>query len=397
MPAQTDEILWSPRYIRMNLSCFFQYITHYLLIAALPVFTIQTLQQSENVVGWVLTFFQVGAILFRPLAGLLMDRYDKKRVLMISLAFFSGVCFLYLGVQTLSYLLGLRLLLGAAFAAGTTATATLVAILSPASRKGEGVGYFAAFTSIAMVLGPFFGLTLISAFSPDWLFVVVAACGLMAFLCGNIDWKAEGRMKSETRASLGWRNLIEPAALPIACCGALLSVIYGSLLGFLPIYAENNNMLDKASWFFAIYALSIIVLRPFIGRLFDRIGPQKIVFFAASVYFAGFILLSQARGPMPFLMSAALIGAGFGGLNPSFQALAVLAAPPHRSGLATSTYLLSMDVGVGVGSAVMGLIAYCSGYRVMYLCCALLVLMLAGLFYRINDRNERTKGESHNE
>lgn len=374
------EKLWTVRYVRVNLSCFFQYISHYLLLASLPIFTIQVLNQSESKVGLVLAFFQIGAFLFRPLAGMLVDRYDKKRVLTMALIFFCVVCFFHLGVHSLTYLLIVRFLLGAGFATGTTATANMVALLSPLSRKGEGVGYFAVFTSIAMVLGPFIGLTLISVFTFDVLFEVVAACGLMALLCGSINYRQGEIAEKPVARALDWRGFIEPSTLPIACCGALLSVIYGSLLGFLPVYARENGMLSIASAFFAVYALAIIVTRPLIGKWFDRFGARKIVNASVVFYIAGFALLSQMHDAATFLVSAVLIGIGFGGLNPSFQALAIMAAPSQRSGLATSTYLLSMDAGVGMGSLAMGFLASCTDFRMMYMACAFLAIALFGLF-----------------
>jgi MFS family permease len=81
----------------------------------------------------------------------------------------------------------LRFFHGAGFSIGTTATATMVAVFSPASRIGEGVGYLAVFTSIAMVIGPFIGLKLSTDYSFTSLFAVCALFGLLAFLCGNIQ------------------------------------------------------------------------------------------------------------------------------------------------------------------------------------------------------------------
>lgn len=380
--------LWTIPYVRMCLSSFFQYLTHYVLLAVLPVFVIQAFHQSEHQAGMTLTFFQIGAVLFRPFAGRWIDEFKKKKVLFASLALFCGISFTYLGVQTLFFLLLLRFLHGAAFSTGTTATATMVAMFSPAFRKGEGVGYLAVFTSIAMVIGPFIGLVLISAYSFTVLFAVCAVFGLAAFLCGNIQPEQLQKFDSSGQKSIpfSWRSFVEPHALPIAVNGGVLAFIYSSLLGFLPLYAKKIGMMDMASYFFAVYALTIIVSRPVIGRLFDRLGANVVVYSAAFIYFAGMIGLSQAGSPAAFLLAAAVIGLGFGGLNPSFQTLAVLSAPGYKSGLATSTYFLSMDVGVGVGSFILGAVADAAGYRLMYSGCAVLVLFMAVLYYALCHR-----------
>ena len=104
------------------------------------------------------------------------------------------------------------------------------------------------------------------------------------------------------------------------------------------------------------------------------------------------IVLSRVNTPLEFLLSGAVIGLGFGGLNPSFQTLAVLAAPTNRSGLATSTYFLSMDIGVGIGSFALGIVAAATDYRIMYLVCSGLVILLTVLFYSTISRKQKMKG-----
>lgn len=386
-----EQSIWNSGYIRMCLSSFFQYLTHYTLLASLPIFVVQTLNLSENQAGLTLTFFQIGAVLFRPFAGKWMDDFEKRKVLFISLTLFSIISFMYLGVQTIFFLLVLRFFHGAGFSTGTTATATMVTVFSPPSRIGESVGYLGVFTSIAMVVGPFIGIKLGTGYSFTVLFAVCAAFGFMAFLCGNMKVIPKLQVTSEirTKESFSWKNFFEPHALPIALCGGLLAFVYSSLLGFLPLYAKKLEMMDMASYFFAVYALVIVLSRPLISKLFDRMGASALVYLSIVVYIIGMIGLSQVHSPIEFLLAGGIIGFGFGGLNPSFQALAVLAAPTHKSGLATSTYFLSMDIGVGMGSFILGIIANITSYRSMYLICSVVVVGIAILFYIINHQKKK--------
>jgi len=358
---------------------------------ALPVFVIQVLNQSEKQAGLVVTFFQLGAIMFRPFTGKLIDEFEKRYVLFASLAFYCVVSFSYLGIETFFFLLVLRFFHGASFATGSTATATMVALFSPVYRKGEGIGYLSVFTSIAMVIGPFIGLSLIARYSFTVMFSVAAFFGLLTFLCGNMySLPLEKPKRSErNKEGLGWSKLVEPNALPIALCGGVLSFVYSGLLAFLPLYAKKIGMMDMASYFFAVYALAIIFSRPFIGRLFDRMGASAVVYASSLVYFVGMVYLSRVDTPLDFLLAGAIIGLGFGGLNPSFQTLAVMAAPVQKSGLATSTYFLSMDIGVGIGSLVLGIVAESTNYRTMYLLCAGIVLLIAVLFYAAMSRKRK--------
>ena len=191
---------------------------------------------------------------------------------------------------------------------------------------------------------------------------------------------------TRTTAAFCWTDLFEQNALPIAFCGGLLAFVYSSLLGFLPLYAQSIGMMGMASYFFAVYALVIIITRPFIGKVFDRMGAKCVVYASIFFYLVGMVGLSRVKNSTELLLAGALIGLGFGGLNPSFQTLAVLAAPTHKKGLATSTYFLSLDIGIGVGSFVLGMVVNFTNYRTMYLVCAVIAALIALSFYGINSK-----------
>ena len=55
-------------------------------------------------------------------------------------------------------------------------------------------------------------------------------------------------------------------------------------------------------------------------------------------------ILSQAQTSFWFLGAGMLIGLGYGTLIPSFQTIAISAAPNHRRGSATATYFHSLIV-----------------------------------------------------
>ena len=65
---------------------------------------------------------------------------------------------LYFPVNSLSLLLLIRFIHGFSFGIATTATGTIAADIIPAVRRGEGMGYFATSTNLAMAIGPFLGL-----------------------------------------------------------------------------------------------------------------------------------------------------------------------------------------------------------------------------------------------
>jgi MFS family permease len=380
--------IWTRDFFGVSFSNFLQYMTHYALIAALPFFVTDVLSGDERQAGLVMTFFQIGAILCRPLAGKWMDEFPKAKVLFVALSLFLLVSVMYMGATSLLFLLVIRLLHGMIFATGTTATTTIAALIIPESRKGEGIGYFAMFISVAMVIGPFLSLTIIAQEKVSVLFGVCAGLAVLSLLCGKMTRipQTASKAKLDTTYSFHWRSLLEPKALPMALAGCLLFFVYAGILVFIPLYAKELGLGDYASAFFAVYAISIVGSRPMVGKLFDRWGVSALIYPAIAIFGMGMVGLSQVHGPVGLLMAGAVVGAGFGALSPSFQTLAIQMSPRHRAGVATSTYFLFLDIGVGLGSLLLSIIASYTNYRIMYLAASLVVVAIPLVYYTLYQR-----------
>jgi MFS family permease len=377
------QLLWTQEFLGMSLSSFFQYMTHYALIAALPVFVIDTLKGNDWQAGLAMTFFQIGAVFCRPLAGKWLDEFNKQKMLAISLGFFLLISIMYLGVGSLYSLLVIRLLHGAVFAIGSTTVATLAVLVLPSHRKGEGIGYFAMFSSLAMVIGPFFSLLIIAHYKFNVLFAGCVVLAILSFWCGNRNSLPDivSKAAKKTAHSLQWNSFIEPKALPMALIGGLLFFAYAGVLVFIPIYAKQLNLIEYTSVFFALFALVIVATRPIVGKLFDRSGANSVVYPGLIMFVLGLIGLSQVQGLLGFLTAGVIIGMGFGALSPTFQTLAIQISPRHRAGVATATYFLALDISVGLGSFLLSVVASHAGYRAMYLFASAVGGLTAVVYY----------------
>ena len=317
----TKSSLWTPEFLGMSFSNFFQYMTHYALVTTLPVFVMENLQGNEWQAGLAMTFFQIGAVSCRPFAGKWNDTYNKKKMLFISSVIFLLISVLYLAANSLSFLLAIRLLHGAVFAVGTTTVATLAALILPMERKGEGIGYFAVFSNLAMVVGPFFGLFSISQneFSP--LFLGCITLAILSFWCSNRKPLPESIIEpvSKTAASFNITNFIEPKALPMALIGGFVFFAYAGVLVFIPLYTKLLGLSAYTSIFFAVFACSIVLTRPIVGKIFDRAGANYVIYPGFILFILGLICLSYIQALTGLLISAAIIGIGFGALSPAFK------------------------------------------------------------------------------
>ncbi|WP_276203350.1 MFS transporter [Cohnella thermotolerans] len=143
-----------------------------------------------------------------------------------------------------------------------------------------------------------------------------------------------------------------------------------------------------------LFAVMIVLPRPLIGKLFDRYGEHVLAYPGIGLFIAGMLLLSAAHSDYVLLLSGAIIGLGHGALIPCFQTVALRSAPGGRSGLATGTFFLLFDLGYGIGSYALGIVAEHVDYAAMYRLAALIVLLSAAVYYvlhhRVKARAERT-------
>lgn len=377
------EKLWTKEFLGLGMANFFYFISHWILVASLPIFIMDDLGKSQVEAGMALTFFQFGTTCCRPFAGRIVDSLHKQHVLFGAsfILFLIMVGFHFAG--TLEMVWGLRFIHGMIFALGTTSAAALVSLILPLSRKGEGIGYFAVTANLAMVIGPLVGLLILNHFGKEILLLFLALLALFAVISGNSKKLPDSVVKPKGSMKKGFHisDFIERKALPSVILGGLVFFAYGGVLTFVPMYARSLGQGELSSLFFMTFAVVIVLTRPFVGYLYDHHGPDAVIIPGLILFSLGILLFSMWNGALLLILSSALLGIGFGALSPSLQTLAVQCAPDSRAGVATSTYFWSQDISIGLAGAILGLAVNFLGYSLMYLCICLPAGVIAILYY----------------
>ncbi|MDT2047276.1 MFS transporter [Priestia flexa] len=380
--------LWTKDFVAVSMTSFFIFVVFYMMTVTLPLYATDILQADKGSLGLIVTVFLISAIIFRPLSGKWMITFGQKRILVIGAVLFLIGSVLYSQVNSLSSLLLLRVLHGVGFGMATTATGGIVANVIPDDRRGEGMGYFATFMNLAMVIGPFMGLTLVEAAGHSAVFTVAIVASVLGLLCSLVLKVPTLKMvKSSTEVKVSLlASLFEFKALPIALAGFVLSFAYASIISFVSVFAKEMNFTSVASYFFVVYAVCLLLSRPFTGKWFDRYGENFVVYPAILLFTIGVFLISQASSGTTFLLAGGLIGIGFGTLTSSLQSIAIKVSPPHRRGVATATFFVLFDSGLGVGSSVLAIVSGSIGYQGMYIVCAVIGIVALVAYYALHGR-----------
>ncbi|WP_102026246.1 MFS transporter [Salirhabdus sp. Marseille-P4669] len=382
--------LWTKDFIIISSVNFFLYLIFYLLLVTMAVYAVEQYNASESQAGLVTGIFIIGTLIGRLFIGQIIDTIGNRRMLFIGLGFFTITSFLYFANIGIIFLLLNRFIHGIALGVASTATGTIVAKIIPASRKGEGIGYFSMSTTLATAVGPFFGLYMSQHTTFDVIFSFCLALGIISFiiaLFAKIPEATSTKISEQTKG-IKLSNFIEPKALPIAIVTLVLAFSYSSVLSFINFYAIEIDLVEVASFFFIVYAVAILISRPFTGRLMDVKGANYVMYPTFALFGGGLLLLSVANSSFLLLLSGVLIGLGFGNMQSATQAIAVKLTPTHRMGLATSTFFIFLDAGLGFGPYLLGVIIPITGYSNLYVLLGILVCFSTILYYFMHGRKE---------
>ena len=266
----------------------------------------------------------------------------------------------------------------------------------PDSRRGEGTGDFSLSSTFSTALGPFLGAYL-SQQAAGYTTVFLVCCGFaaLAMLITLFARIPEISLSVEQRRKImnGFRlkDFFENNALPISLVMILMGASFSSIISFLNMYAAQIQMMEAASYFFLVYAIFLFISRLFSGRILDVKG-DNIVFYPSLISFAiSLLMLSLAAHNFTFLLAGALAALGFGTMMSAGQAIAIKLTPMHRYGLATSTFFVCLDSGVGLGPFFLGYLVPIVEYRGMYLTLAFVVGLSIILYYFLHGRKAAVK------
>ncbi|MES1041149.1 MULTISPECIES: MFS transporter [Peribacillus] len=389
---QSRARLWTKDFVIVSSINFFITLIFYLLMVTLAIYAVNELDASTSEAGLISGIFIIGTLIGRLFIGRFIDSIGRKKTLFIGLIFFTMTTLLYFVDLGIGFLLVNRLIHGMAMGMASTATGTIVAQIIPATRKGEGIGYYSMSATLATAIGPFIGLYMAQHTSFQVIFSFCLALGVISLITAFFLYVPALKVTAKVTESKGFKlsNFIEPKALPISIITLLLAFCYSSVLSFISFYAIEIDLVNTASFFFVVYAVAVLLSRPFSGPLMDRKGSNFIMYPAFIVFGIGLLLLSMTTNSFSLLAAGFLIGLGFGNMQSSSQAIAVKLTPPHRMGMATSTFFIMLDAGLGFGPYILGFIIPVTGYSTLYVILGVLVIATSVLYYFLHGKKERT-------
>jgi len=365
---QVDK-LWTQSFISACTSNFLLFFAFYLLLPILPLYMMEEFHTSKSYVGIILSCYTLAALLIRPFAGFILDIFKRKPIYIIAYFLFILTFIGYPLATLVSMFLFLRIVHGFTFGMVTTAGNSLIVDIMPASRRGEGLGYFGVSNNLAMAIGPMISLFMHDYYSYDAIFYTAIGSGLLGFLV-VFTIKSDKSFVRSLKQPIAFDRFFLLKGFYSGLCLLMLGIPYGMLTTYVAIYGKELGIHSGMGVFFSLMAVGLIGSRLFAGKLVDRGKMLYVIGYGTLICLLGFFMLAglkkvEAYHPQLmmglFYFVAVVLGVGYGMIFPAYNTLFVNLAQNNRRATASSTYLTSWDVGVGVGLVMGGTLADTGG------------------------------------
>lgn len=342
--------IWNKNFILLFITNLLVLAAFYASIPIIPIYC-QEIGITGSKVGIVLTAMSVATILFRPVAGYLLDNFNRYIVYIIFLALFCLSFPSFLIFPIFGALIVIRLYMGAVYSVCGSATMTLASDVLPPGKITEGISRFAFTISIGMAVGPYVGIQVQNHMSSKASFLTVFAIAVVALICVSCCKISYPKIK---RKKFALRDSIYKPALPFMFNMMFLMIPYGAVIAYSSILAQEKGLMSVIPYFYICLVLGMLLSKLSTQRWIDA-GNYHILVFASLIVLivtmASYLFLTTGTH---LLLAGFFFGLGYGILQPLFQSFVTGTTPAPKRGVANATYLLSYDIGIGIGSLLMG-------------------------------------------
>lgn len=342
--------IWNRRFVLLFATNLLVLAAFYASIPIIPVYC-QEIGITGSGVGIVLTAMSVATVLFRPIAGYLLDNFNRYLVYLVFLAMFCLSFPLFLAFPFFGALILIRLFMGAVYSVCGSATMTLAGDVLPVNKITEGISRFAFTISIGMALGPFVGIQVQNNMSSTASFLTVFAISVAALICVSCCRISYSKVE---RKPFSLKESIYKPALPFMGNMLFLMIPYGAVIAYSSILAQEQGLTAHIPYFYICLVAGMLLSKLSTQKLIDAGKHRMLVFASITILIVTMASYAFLHTGTHLLVAGFFFGMGYGILQPLFQSFVTGTTPPAKRGVANATYLLSYDIGIGIGSLLMG-------------------------------------------
>jgi len=362
-----------PEFVRVTAAnfCFFMTFASFFL---LPLH-VRELGGAESTIGLVMGTAGVAGLVSLVGVGWALDRLGRRVVLLGGFVAMAGASAAFATVGRIGpALYALRVVQGFAFAAGFNAASTLAVEFAPPDGRAGALGLFGVSTLTTHALAPALGEVIARHAGFPTLFLLAAACSLVAIA---IAWPLpEGRgLRHAERVPFRPSTVLVVTFVTVACCG----VGFGTVITYVPTFVRDTG-LGAVGTFFLSYTTAAVLTRVFAGGVGDAVGRRPVIVPALVLLAASTAALASVRSASMLAGTALLFGTAQGLLYPTLNAFAIDQVDVAHLGRAQTAYNGAFNLGTTLGSVALGPVVEAVGYPGTFRLASVVALVALAVF-----------------
>jgi MFS family permease len=305
-------------------------------------------------VGLLFSVMTMVSMVLRPTIGSWVDRFGARRVMAPGVVALTVTCLALQLVSAPEALIALMIGLGLANALISTPASVLTATSTGREHRGEALGTYYLASSVGIAVAPpvAFGLKAVGGMP-----LAFAVTTFLALVVAGLVTRLPGAPEARPLVGSSRFRLVSVGALPVSGALVLGTLGHSSVYAFLPLYAVSRGQGAALAWFFGLYPLWMIACRVLMRGIADRVSRGPVALVAMALQAVGYLVLALPPAPATLVVAALALGTGGAMLYPTLAALVVDRADEADRGLALGTLSGSWDLGVVVGSVMIGAVA----------------------------------------
>jgi MFS family permease len=325
----------------------------------------------------VLLATAVPVLIVGPLAGVWVDRWDRRRTMLFADAARTVLILGLLVLPALGHRIPAAVQLGIVYAVLAAASCfaeffdpsrlAILGAIVPEQDQAKASGHLSASASLAQVIGPPIAAPLLFVFGVEWALLLNAASFAVSFICVRaIQVPAEVADAPQPRVSFaeefrtGLRFFAGNKILMTLGIGIVIAMLGLGGVNSLAVFFVRHNLHVAASLLGTVIGgvgVGAIAGSLLTGPISKRIPPAQI--FWISLITGGVALIAFARTTaLPAAIAAAVIlGVGMGWLNSSFTPVMLSVTPSRLLGRVSAVISPVQQLASIVSMALAGLLA----------------------------------------
>lgn len=348
--------LVTPRFVTVVACGLFYFLALAMLTPVLPHYVEDKLGNGSIAVGFAVGAFAFGAVALRAYAGRIGDTIGR-RVLIIGGALLVAISTLLYGVvESLWWLVSMRVITGFGEAGFFVGAATMITDLAPVDRRGEAVSYWSVAVYGGLSFGPALGDFLRGNDRYLLTFVVSSAFAFLAAMLGFATKEVPRDESLTPPTTLFHRSAIRPGTV------LFLGLIpLAAFTAFLPLYVDSLSI--SAGAIFLLYGVLILLVRVVGARIPDRLGARTTATFALAFTGVGIGIIAAWPTVAGLIVGTIVFAAGMSLMYPALLLLALHDIPDSERGSVVGTFSSFFDLATGFGAFLAGGVAALTGNR----------------------------------